>query len=122
MNDWDIATDVVVVGSGGGLCGAVTAAAAGLEVLVVEKQPLIGGSTAISGGVIWLPNNPLMQAEGVPDSFDEGMAYFESVVGDVGPASSPARRAAFITEGANMVRFVQDQGMSFVRCEGYSDY
>jgi 3-oxosteroid 1-dehydrogenase len=122
MLDWDIATDVVIVGSGGGLCGAVTAAAAGLEVLVIEKQPLIGGSTAISGGILWLPNNPLMQAEGVSDSFDEAMAYFESVVGDAGPASSAARRAAFIAEGANMVRFLQDQGVSLVRCEAYSDY
>ena len=122
MPSWDITTDVVIVGSGGGLCGAVTAAAAGLETLVIEKQPVIGGSTAISGGIIWLPNNPLMQAEAVPDSFDEGMAYFESVVGDAGPASSKARRAAFITEGANMVRFMQSQGISLVRCEGYSDY
>jgi 3-oxosteroid 1-dehydrogenase len=122
VSDWDFATDVVVVGSGGGLCGAVTAADAGLDVLVIEKQPILGGSTAISGGVLWLPNNPLMQAEGVADSVEEGMTYFESLVGDAGPASSLARRGAYITEGANMVRFLQDQGMSFVRCDGYSDY
>jgi 3-oxosteroid 1-dehydrogenase len=115
-------TDVVVVGSGGGLCGAVTAAAHGLEALVIEKEPLLGGSTAMSGGVLWLPNNPLMQAEGVSDSFDEAMAYFDSVVGDAGPASSAARRAAYVNEGAEMVRFLQDLGMRFIRCEGYSDY
>jgi 3-oxosteroid 1-dehydrogenase len=120
--EFDYVTDAVVVGSGGGLCGAVTAAAAGLETLVVEKEPRLGGSTAISGGVLWLPNNPLMQAEGVPDSFDDAMAYFDTVVRDAGPASSPERRAAYITEGANMVRFLQDEGLSFIRCEGYSDY
>jgi len=120
--EFDYVTDAVVVGSGGGLCGAVTAAAAGLETLVIEKEPRVGGSTAISGGVLWLPNNPLMQAERVPDSFEDAMAYFDTVVGDAGPASSPERRAAYVTEGANMIGFLQDQGMSFVRCEGYSDY
>ena len=122
MSDSDYATDVVVVGSGGGLCGAVTAATNGLKTLVIEKQALLGGSTAMSGGVLWLPNNPLMEAEGVPDSLEEALAYFESVVGDAGPASSDARRVAYVTEGANMVRFLQGLGMRFVRCEGYSDY
>ncbi len=122
MSETEYTTDVVVVGSGGGLCGAVTAAANGLETLVIEKEARLGGSTAISGGVLWLPNNPLMQAEGVADSFDEAMAYFDTVVGDAGPASSEARRTAYITEGANMVRFLQDLGLTFVRCDGYSDY
>ena len=122
MSESEYVTDVVVVGSGGGLCGAVTAAAQGLETLVIEKEPLVGGSTAMSGGVLWLPNNPLMQAEGVPDSFEEAMDYFDSVVGDVGPASSQERRAAYVREGAEMIRFLQGRGMSFRRCEGYSDY
>jgi len=122
VSDWEYATDVVVVGSGGGLCGALTAAVSGLEVLVLEKESRVGGSTAISGGVMWLPNNPLMQEEGVDDSFEEAMAYFETVVGDAGLASSKERRAAYVAEGANMVRFLQDEGLSFVRCDGYSDY
>jgi 3-oxosteroid 1-dehydrogenase len=122
MAEPEYVTDVVVVGSGGGLGGAVTAAAQGLEIILIEKQAFIGGSTAMSGGVLWLPNNPLMQAEGVADSFEEAMEYFESVVGDVGPASSPERRAAYVREGQAMVRFFEDKGMSFRRCEGYSDY
>ncbi|OHV30887.1 MULTISPECIES: FAD-dependent oxidoreductase [Pseudofrankia] len=122
MADSEYTTDVVVVGSGGGLAGALTAAASGLETLVIEKQPMLGGSTAMSGGVLWLPNNPLMQDEGVPDSLEDALAYFDSVVGDVGPASSPERRLAYITEGANMVRFLRERGLRFERCEGYSDY
>ncbi|MFC5747247.1 FAD-dependent oxidoreductase [Actinomadura rugatobispora] len=122
MSDAEHVTDVVVVGSGGGLCGALTAAANGLETLLIEKQPLLGGSTAMSGGVLWLPDNPLMRAEGVPDSLDDALAYFDSVVGDAGPASSRERRAAYVTEGAEMVRFLQERGLRFVRCEGYSDY
>jgi 3-oxosteroid 1-dehydrogenase len=122
MSDVEYVTDVVVVGSGGGLGGAVTAAAAGLETILIEKAEVLGGSTAMSGGVIWLPNNPLMQAEGVPDSFEDAMVYFETVVGDVGPASSPQRRSAYVREGSEMVRFLQGKGLSFRRCEGYSDY
>jgi len=122
MTEWDYITDLVVVGSGGGLCGAIVADVEGKQALVVEKTDVVGGSTAMSGGVLWLPNNPLMQEQGVPDSFEEGLAYFDAVVGDVGPASSVARRTTYMTEGADMVRFLRDLGVRFVRCEGYSDY
>ncbi|MDT3445787.1 MULTISPECIES: FAD-dependent oxidoreductase [unclassified Pseudofrankia] len=122
MSESEYTTDVVVVGSGGGLCGALTAATSGLETLVIEKLPMIGGATAMSGGILWLPNNPLMQAEGVQDSLEEALEYFDAVVGDVGPASSPQRRLAYLTEGSNMVRFLQERGLRFERCEGYSDY
>ena len=119
---WDHVTDLLVVGSGGGLCAALVAHANGGQCLVVEKESVVGGSTAMSGGVIWLPNNPLMQADGVPDSVEDGMRYFESVVGDAGPASSVGRRQAYIREGSASVRFLQQMGLDFVRCEGYSDY
>ncbi len=122
MADGDYVTDFLVVGSGGGLAGAVAATVAGLDVLVIEKSEYVGGSTGMSGGVMWLPNNPLMQREGVADSLDEALRYFADVVGDAGSASSDARRHAYITEGIEMVRMLEQQGMRFVRCEGYSDY
>src|SRR4051795_1586951 len=119
----DSTVDVVVVGSGGGgLTAALAAADAGASVLVAEKQPLIGGSTAMSGGMAWVPNNPVMRAAGVPDSFEDAMAHFEAVVGDVGPASSYERRRAFLTAGPAMVSFLQRQGVRLVYCPGYSDY
>jgi 3-oxosteroid 1-dehydrogenase len=115
--------DFVVVGAGGGgLTAALAAADAGASVLVVEKQPLIGGSTAMSGGMAWIPDNPVMRAAGVPDSYEDAMAHFEAVVGDVGPASSYERRHAFLTAGAAMVTFLQRQGIRLVHCPGYSDY
>src|SRR5258708_7398134 len=93
VTDWDLSVDMVIAGSGGGgLVAAVAAIDAGLEPLVLEKMPIVGGSTGISGGILWLPNNPLMRAAGIADSFEDGMKYFDAVVGDVGQASSAERR------------------------------
>jgi 3-oxosteroid 1-dehydrogenase len=82
----------------------------------------VGGSTAMSGGVVWVPDNPVMRADGIPDSYDDAMTHFEAVVGDVGPASSYERRDAFLTAGPEMVSFLQELGVGFVHCLGYSDY
>ena len=76
----------------------------------------------MSGGIFWIPNNPLMRAEGVPDSYEDAMAHFEAVVGDVGPCSSFERRHAFLTAGPEMTTFLQRLGVRLVTCPGYSDY
>jgi len=122
VND-DAEFDLVVVGSGGGgMVASLAAADAGASVVVLEKRELIGGSTAMSGGVVWIPDHPLLRADGVADSYDDAMAHFEAVVGDVGPCSSPERRHAFLTSGPEMVEFLQREGVRFERCAGYSDY
>ena len=72
---WDHETDVVVAGSGaGGMTAALTAHEAGLDVLLVEKTDRIGGSTAISGGALWIPLNSQTEAAGHPDSFERSGA------------------------------------------------
>ena len=123
MTRWDSTVDLVIVGSGGGgMVAALTAADQGARAVVLEKQERLGGSTAMSGGIVWVPDNPVMRAEGVPDSYDDAMVHFEAVVGDVGPASSFERRHAFLTAGPEMVSFLQRRGVRFVYCRGYSDY
>jgi 3-oxosteroid 1-dehydrogenase len=123
MTTWDTTVDLVIIGSGGGgMVAALTAADAGASALVLEKQDRVGGSTCMSGGILWVPNNPVMCAEGVADSYEDAMAHFEAVVGDIGPASSFERRHAFLTAGPEMVSFLQERGVRFAFCPGYSDY
>ena len=123
MTTWDSTVDLVIVGSGGGgMVAALAAADAGASALVLEKQERIGGSTAMSGGIVWVPNNPVLRAAGIADSYEDAMVHFEAVVGDVGPASSTERRHAFLTAGPEMIAFLQEGGLRFTYCRGYSDY
>jgi 3-oxosteroid 1-dehydrogenase len=113
----------VIVGSGaGGLAAAITAKLAGLHPLVLEKTPLIGGSSVMSGGVLWLPNNSLMNREGVSDSREDALRYMENFV-DKDPAySTSARREAFIDNIAPFLMAMEAQGMLYRRCPEYPDY
>lgn len=81
MNKTSIETDVVVVGSGAGaLTAAITACDEGAEVLVVEKTDQIGGTSAMSGGVLWLPNSPLISGAGGEDSAEQAREYMRAVI------------------------------------------
>jgi len=121
--NWDHSVDLLIAGSGGGgMVAALAALDSGIDPLVIEKQALVGGATGLSGGMVWLPNNPLMRADGIPDSHEDGLAYFDDVVGDIGAASSPARREMFLTAGYEMINFLIRKGIRFVRCPGWSDY
>src|SRR5690606_22766181 len=74
-----MAVDFVVVGSGaGGLVGAIAAKLCGLNPVIIEKAAVWGGTSALSGGGVWIPNNPLMQRDKVPDSDAEALAYLEA--------------------------------------------
>ena len=117
--------DFVVVGSGGGsMCAAVVACAAGKSALVLEKTNLIGGTTARSGGVMWIPNNPYMATAGVPDSLEAATQYLDAVVGDHNdtPGASKARRQAFLIEGPRMLDFLIGKGLKFSRITNWPDY
>ena len=113
--------DVVVVGCGAsGMTAALTAAKRGLSVLVVEKAPTFGGSAARSGAGIWIPNNSVILAAGVPDTPAKAATYLSSVVGSIVPAD---RQAAFLSQGPKMISFVMaNSPLRFRWMEGYSDY
>ncbi len=74
--EWDHVADVVVVGCGAaGASAAATAAGAGASVIVLEKEPFSGGTTAKSGGMMWVPNNRILRQEGLADDRDAALRY-----------------------------------------------
>src|SRR5215469_12469790 len=106
--DWDESFDFVIVGSGGAsMCAALAAKACDLRSLIIEKQAKVGGSTGFSGGVWWIPDNPVMKRAGVQDSYERARQYFDSVVTYHGPGSSDARR---LPRGA-VVRYQRARGV-----------
>ncbi|MGF0116977.1 FAD-binding protein [Promicromonospora sp. Marseille-Q5078] len=115
--------DVVVVGSGGAaLSTALGAVDEGMSVLMIESTDRWGGSTAMSGGGMWFPNNALMRRAGVADSREEALAYLEACVGDVGRASDRARKEAFVDGVDDFVATAERHGVVFARATDTPDY
>jgi 3-oxosteroid 1-dehydrogenase len=113
--------DVVVVGSGAaGMTAALAAARQGLRALVVEKAAHYGGSTARSGGGVWVPNNEVLRKAGVRDTPEKAAAYLAGIVGD---AVDPARLEALLAHGPAMVEMVRaGTPLDFRWVPGYADY
>lgn len=123
MGNWDESADFVIVGSGGGsMIAALAVVDAGRKPLILEKTDKIGGSTAMSGGVFWIPNHPLQARDGIADSDEKSRTYLDAAVGDLGPATSRARKDMFLKQGPAMVHYLEGKGMPFMRCHGWSDY
>lgn len=125
MSSFDETFDFVVAGSGGGsMCAALVVRDAGKSVVILEKTDLIGGTTARSGGVLWIPNNPYMKQAGVPDSEEAANAYLDHVVGDHNdtPGASRIRRRTYVAQGPKMLDFLTRQGLKFSRISSWPDY
>ncbi len=106
-NKWDRVVDVVVVGTGGAaLVSATLAHDGGAEVLIVEKAPMIGGTTAVSGGAAWLPGNHHQIAAGVPESRDDVLAYLDRVT--MGTAPDPELLEVYVDTAPEMLRYLED--------------
>lgn len=120
---WSHSTDFLCIGSGGGgLTGALAAAASGASALVLEKEALLGGTTAISGGVMWLPCNPLLAEAGIDDSAAAATDYLATLAGGSGRATSAERIEAFVAGAPALVDFLRREGLRLVRCVGMPDY
>ena len=118
----DATYDVVVVGSGAaGLTAAVTASLRGAEkVIVFEKGDLIGGTTAWSGGQVWIPNNPHMPEVGIEDSREKALTYIMSLSRDMLDESLVE---SYVDAGPAMVTFLEKHTpVQFYAVEGMPDY
>jgi 3-oxosteroid 1-dehydrogenase len=113
--------DVVVVGSGGaGMVAALTAAHQGLSTIVVEKAAHYGGSTARSGGGVWIPNNEILKRDGVTDTKEAARTYLHAIIGDV---VEPQRIDTYLDRGPEMLSFVlKKTPTKMFWVPGYSDY
>lgn len=118
MASWDLSVDFLVVGSGAaGMTAALRAHSLGGETLIVEKSPYYGGTTAISGGVVWVPNNPLMARLGITDSTEDALRYLEAVTNGT---SRPDRLLAYVETAPRMMTFMHEK--TRVRFECLTDY
>ncbi|HZU62846.1 MAG TPA: FAD-binding protein [Novosphingobium sp.] len=122
--DFDEIADFVIVGSGGGsMAAALYLKSIGKQPLILEKTDRFGGSTAMSGGILWVPNNHLLARDGIADSHAAGRTYMDATVGmDAGPGASVARKEAYLRAGPELVRWLEAQGMVWLRTEGWADY
>jgi 3-oxosteroid 1-dehydrogenase len=117
--------DFIVVGGGGGsMCAALVARACGKTALILEKTRFVGGTTARSGGAMWIPNNQFMHRDGVDDSAEKAFTYLTNVVADSDDArgSTPERRRAYIDIAPQMLDFLIGQGIKFHRYPYWPDY
>jgi len=115
------AVDWLVAGSGAaGMTGAVVAGEMGGSVLVVEKEPLYGGTTTKSGGVAWIPGNHRQAELGISDSVEEGYSYLKGLIGDT---VSDARVRAYAEQAREMLRFMMDRTpLHYTPLPAYMDY
>lgn len=113
--------DVLVVGSGaGGLAAATAASLQGLKVIVAEKADVVGGTTALSGGFLWVPGNPVSRRDGIEDTAAAARTYLEHEAGNHFNAETVD---AFLAAGPEAVGFFEEKtSLQFDAASAFSDY
>jgi 3-oxosteroid 1-dehydrogenase len=122
LDGFDHVVDVLIVGSGGGgMTAALTAHASGLDALVVEKSSYFGGSTALSGGGIWVPGAPAQRREGYAPSPEGVVEYLQKITDGL---VSEARIRQYVESAPQMLEFLEKLSgwFEFVWKPGYADY
>ena len=118
---WQLEVDVVVIGSGAaGAVAALAAHAGKAKVAVLEKSDRFGGTTAVSGGVVWVPCNKHMADVGIADSFDDALAYVTRLADG---RSEPALIRRYLETAPQMIDFVEGATpIAFKALGRYPDY
>ncbi|MFN8627655.1 MAG: FAD-binding protein [Candidatus Binatia bacterium] len=120
-NDWDEVVDVLVVGSGAAaMVAGVIASDRGGKSVLIEKSALYGGSSARSGGGLWIPNNHFMPALGIADSPEDALLYLK---GTSRGAVADDRLRAYVDNGPRMLRYLSEHTRAqFDPMPEYPDY
>ncbi|MDE2597184.1 MAG: FAD-dependent oxidoreductase [Sphingomonadales bacterium] len=122
MAQFDETFDWVVVGSGAGsMSSAMVMRKAGKTALVLEKTQFVGGTTAKSGGVMWIPNNRFIRADEPDESAEKAITYLDAVCddGSDAPGTSHEKRLAYVNEAPKMLEFIIGQGVQLERAATY---
>nr|MCS5635107.1 FAD-binding protein [Myxococcota bacterium] len=121
VEDWDEEFDLLVIGSGAGAMSAgIVAHDRGARVLLIEKSDRYGGSSAMSGGSLWVPQSHFMDAAGIEDSREEALAYLREITaGEV----DPAKLEAYVDTAPEAVRYLAEHAhLRMYSMPAYSDY
>lgn len=122
MAGFDETFDWVVVGSGAGsMSSALLMRQAGKSVVILEKTQYVGGTTAKSGGVMWIPNNRFIKAAEPAESPEKAIAYLDAISDDGtdAPGTSHEKRLAYVNEAPKMLEFIIGQGIEVERAAEY---
>jgi 3-oxosteroid 1-dehydrogenase len=121
MENWDETVDVLVVGTGAGaMTAALSAYDQGGKVLLIEKGEQYGGSSAMSGGGLWVPCNHLALEAGIDDTMEEAWEYMQNCVGNDVPED---RQRAYIDIAPKMVKYLTEHThVDFIPLPEYPDY
>src|SRR5260370_28454601 len=104
---------------GGGLSTAFTAKKGGLDVVIIEKEAFCGGTTAYSGGVLWIPGNPHARKAGINDTREAAVTYLRN---ETGNCFSEKAIEAFLDQGPRMLEFFERETEAKFLLSGYPDY
>jgi 3-oxosteroid 1-dehydrogenase len=118
---WDLETDVLALGTGAaGMTAALAAHGAGASVMLLEKSRLVGGTTAVSGGVVWVPNNHHLGEVGIEDSRAEALAYVKRLTDG---RTDDALVERFVDSAPAMIEWIEAQtALRFQALARYPDY
>lgn len=121
MESWDKEVDLLVMGSGAaGMSAAIRGHDLGMDVLLLESSDQYGGSTAISGGVCWVPNNPHMQKHGIEDNEADALEYLMAITkGTI----EKDRLEDYIGQSQRMMQYLESKThVEFDSLDKYTDY
>ena len=120
-NQWDIETDLLVVGAGpAGMTAALVAANEGLDVVVCEKASQLGGTGATSAGTLWIPGNSQNRVAGFEDSPEDAAKYLDSLIGE---DRTSEHRRVYLRDGPSVIDYLGEHtDVQFDPCGLHPDY